>query len=241
MGKNTITLDNFADFHGEVSGVEIRSHLPMEPYVPGTEINVNLGRIARSAHLGRLGSIAFRRYSEQTQVTPGVDSVSEDGSATASFSASASKTPRIDSTIEPYRMLLPVANKGTGVIKINMGHKDMDDARLRDAEPWAHFLDRATSEGLRGCAKSKLLSRPAIRAVAYGLGSIPIGLTALNYGVETSTLQYAQGVGFWSVVVGVIARTRGSTGEFTALPMLPLDRMGLAQIYTRTRKFVETK
>ncbi len=237
MSKETITLDNFADFHGEVHGVEIKSNLPLEPYVPSSEINVHLGRIGRAAHFGHLGSLAFRRYSEQDSITPGVDSVSEDGSATASFSASASKAPRIDPAVNIHSS--PLFNKGSGTVKINLGHEDLNDINLREAKLWANYLDTTMGESIRACSNRKLLSSKTQRAIFASLYLLWPVIDLSSHDVGKAIADYAINIGWFTSIAIFFG---GKNGEFTSLiPGFPLDRMGLVQAYTRTHKLVETK
>lgn len=246
MSKNTITLDNFADFQGEVHGIEIQSNLPFDPYVPSTEINVHLGRIARVAKLGHLGSVAFRRYSEQSSVTLGVDSISDDGSATASFSASASKAPRINTGIDTNKDAAPWVSKGHGIIKLNLGHDDLSEINLREAQPWSNYLDRGIREGLRSSSTKKLLDQPLRRgAITVIWGGIPLVRTLIgdvSGGAELYLGNDALFIGVAAALSRFQSRVPRPTGESTIFfPGLAVDRMGLIQAYTRTRKFVEAK
>jgi hypothetical protein len=238
MGKNTITLDNFADFHGEVNGVEIQSNLPFESYVPTTEIDVNIGRIARAARIGHLGSIAFRRYSEQTSITPGIDSVSDNGSATASFSVTASKAPRIDPSLNPRRGSV-LYTKGDGTVKINFGHDDLNDISLREAKPWAHYLDKTLSESLRACGNRQLMKNKPFRTLISSIYLLSPVLDFAGHKFGSIPSGYARSLMWYTGSTAIFA---GTQGEYTSLtPGLPIDRLGLTQAYTRTRKFVKAR
>lgn len=239
MSKETVTLDNFADFQGEVHGVEIQSNLPFDSYVPSTEIDVNLGRIARAAKFGHLGSIAFKRYSEQSSIIPVVDSVSEDGSATASFSATASKTPRIDSSLLSQNT--GIYDKGSGTVKINFGHDDLANINVREAKPWADYLDTTIGAGLRSCSNRKLFSSRAYRALMTGIYAWRPLLDLTGHNMDGLTHDYVNSLAWYTLVIGGIGYFGGTGGEFTLTPAVSLDRLGLVQTYTRTRKFVEAK
>jgi hypothetical protein len=239
MGRHSITLDNFTDFHGVVNGVEILSTLPLEPYVPSDEIDINLGRIARAARIGHLNSLTFSRYSEQTSVTPGVDSLGEDGSATASFSANASTPPRADSSLDRGNPSL--YKKGQGTIKINLGHEDLNEVNLREAKPWAQYLDIATSEGLRACSNRKLLSGKGYRALMMSLWTLQPVLDLANHNLSNVAADYGQQMLLYSAMIGLLSAIDGSSAEFSLTPGFSLDRIGAVQAYTRTHKFAKAK
>jgi hypothetical protein len=245
MGRQTITLDNFDEFRGEVNGVLMAANLPMEPYVPSDEIHVDLGRIATAARIGHLRLVLFERYSEQDSISAGVDSVGDDGSATAAFSASATRAPRINAeSLTPGE---PTFHKGGGGIRINLGHSDLDEANLREAEPWAKHLDASIREGMRACTSKKLFkNNRAYRVGAFMFNAAFLGTVLTLSGVEPSNLNGIAEMGVGSAV-GYNARNvtgkvfQGLQPEYSLIPYIPLDRMGLVHAYTHTRKFVKAK
>lgn len=242
MGRHSITLDNFADFHGEVNGVEITSILPLEPYVPSDEIAIDLGRVSRAARFGHLNSLTFRRYTEQFTVTPGVDSMSEEGSATASFSATnAGTSPRGDSSVDPKKTF--VFDKGSGTVKINLGHEDLNDVNLREAKPWASYLDTAISEGLRSSSNRKLLGATLddrVWRVIFAASNLlkPV-LDLKSHGLSKAASTYANDILWYNIMIGLVGSFK-TGGELSLTPGFSLDRLGLVQAYTQTRKFVKT-
>ncbi len=239
MSKETITLDNFTDFYGEVNGVEIACNLPVEEYVPSSDIHINLGRIARAAKIGRLETVLFERYSESDSMSPGVNSVSEDGSATVSFSSSATRTPRIRYGTDRSHGLW---NKGMGLIKINFAHDDLNDVNLREAKPWAEYLNTSMRKGLERCSNNQLYGKnKIIRPCGFVVyNSLVVGLGSA--GSTDALLQdYAAGVISYNILLHIFAWFNTDSPEHTLVPYMPLDRMGLVQAYTRTRKFVEAK
>ncbi len=237
MSRERMTLDTFADFSGEVNGVTIRSHLPLESYVPSSEIDVEIGRIARAASLGHQSSIAFRGYSEKSFITAGVDTVGDDGSATASFTASAVKAERIDSDLSMPDI---VTRKGTGTVRINFAHDDLDGVNLREAKPWANHVDTSIKEGLRSTANKKLMGK-----IGYRIGSAVFllgGMGTLVAIKNPSALGITSAVALGEVTYNaVLVAFSGREGEFTSVPFVPIDRLGLVQAYTHTRRFATTK
>lgn len=239
MGRGAITLDNFADFHGEVHGVAIRSNLPLESYVPSGEIAVDLNRIARAANFGHISSLAFRGFNEESSVNAGIDSVSDDGSATATFTASATIAPRIESVLAGDTTE-PIARRGTGIVRINFSHDDLNDVNLREAVPWADHVDTAIREGLRSVGNKKLLERPFYRtgflASLATIGTVSGEL--LRPPLQGIAIAVA-GTEFW---YNAMLKTRlGQEAETTLIPFMPLDRLSLIQAYTRTRRFAKVK
>lgn len=241
MSKETITLDNFAEWDGEVHGVEIQSALPLEKYVPGPEITVNIGRIARIARVSRLETLSFRGYSERESISVGVSSLNEDGSATATLSASAAVS-RTDSLVQSTP-LFPMPERGRGGIRINFSHPDLNDVNLRDARPWANHLDSSIKEGLRNCANKQLFSNYgpwralglAIDRTSWG------GLVALSGPSDIKTL-IGTSIGaqvLTTLGYNALGRSQREDPEYSLVPYLPLDRLALAHFGTRGRKLVK--
>lgn len=245
MSKETVTLDNFADWHGEVHGVEIKSALPLESYVPSGDINIHLGRIARAARFGHLGSVTFTGYSERSFTAPGVSTLNEDGSATAAFSAVAIRAPRGRSdvnTVAPFMF-----NRGTANVKINFDQEGIA-GNFRDPNLWAGILDLSIKEELRASSQKKLLNPKGAR-LAGGMLSIALPVTIATL-AGTGLVEFAKAYGEELVVVNGFMQAaahfmpeeaEANHPEITFLPFLPLDRLGLVQAYTRTRKFTKAK
>lgn len=136
---------------GTVHGVEIISALPLEPYVPSSDITVNLGHIAQTANIGRLGSVSFRRYTQHPDyAAPSIAGTHTDGTAVSSVVVSAARTKRIEPSLEPLGQSGPGTVKGVGDIKINFGHEELQDVNAGDAQVWAQYLNTAVGKGLRG-------------------------------------------------------------------------------------------
>jgi|GEM_PF-3887596 len=255
MGKKTVTLDNFTDFHAEVDGVEIYSHLPFEPYVPTTEIDVRLDNISKAARIGRLERVRIGAYTESNSTTVGINSLNTDGSASASYSVSATKAPRVNTQNHP--LLNPILTKGDVDIKINVGHEDLESANLRQAKPWSKLLDTAISQGLREGGKEQLLDYLPLRVACVAiLGILPIScLTALgsaasdSYSLstvsQTAIGSYAGLMGMYNYLAFLNHsnknKDRAESLEESLTPFIPLDRLGLVKLYTRTHKFVKVK
>ncbi|HVV25527.1 MAG TPA: hypothetical protein VHC21_00635 [Candidatus Saccharimonadales bacterium] len=245
MGKNTITLDNFSAFHGEVHGVEIQSNLLFEPYVPTTEIDVNLDRIARAARIGHLGSVAIRRFSESSMHTvPAVVNLHDNGTATATRAAVSSRSKKIDYSLDTNSLVM--STKGNASIKINFGHEDVDDMQLREPEAWAQFLDSRIRAGLYGSAQKKFLSNLGYRLQVIG------GIVLISGGFAIGNIEVGA-VAYGAIAAGDLLTMSWKSKhlnrheklyhapEVSFTPGLPLDRLALAKTYVSTRKFVKAR
>jgi hypothetical protein len=250
----TVSLAEFAEFQGEIGGIEIASALPLEPYIPGDEININLGRIARAASAAHLGSVEFGRYTRtKDQISPDVANVHDDGSATASLAATASRSPRTEPSVH-IPGLVELWNEGDASIKINFGHPDLDDAKVREAKPWAQLIDKAISEGLRWAGNRKLVHTQLDARAFVGTGcTLSPAVQMALIDTELGAFSYAFGfvmyngllVGAGSARMNYFSR-RGQwgsrfKGEYSLTPGIPFDRLAFLHAYSRIRKFAEVK
>jgi hypothetical protein len=240
--KGIITLDNFADWHGEVGGVEIDSNLPFEPYVPAEAIDVHLGRIARAARMSHLNYLAIGAHAESSFSMPGVASVDRDGSATMAMSDSTDRTPRGRSAAEYVAPFM--FNKGRGDISINFAQDDFE-GNLRDPSLWAKVMDLSIRDQLREAGKKKLLRPADLRVSGFAICTVAgsIGLGILNHNLAAGyTIDVLGMNGLMQAAKHLMpAEAQANDPETTLLPMLPLDRVALTSIYTRTRKLIAAK
>lgn len=234
MARGAITLDNFANFHDEVRGVEIRSHLPFESDIPSTDINVRLDRIARAARIGHLNRIAFREPAHELSADAADEGIAADAQLTTA--------PSVTSSVNPEHAF--IFSRGSGTVAFSLDSLFRtgpgDDPDVSDAETLAGRLNSTIGEGVRACTHNQFVGNKAIDRVLRGLilGSavVQTSLELKGHGVGYGASGYVNNAFWYNVVLAVLG---GKKGEYTLVPGLPYDRMGLVQAYTRNRKLVE--
>lgn len=248
MSKSTITLDNFAEWHGEVRGVEIHSFIPLPEYVPTTDIAIDLGRIATIARYGRLKSVRFGLYDEEEKMSFSISGVNKDGAATATGAKSATVS-RSNSELnrESGEGYVPFP-RGTASIKVNARHPDLNDTVLRKPEPWATLLDKGMRGGLAEASRKQLLEPKLERRVYFGIHQavtsfIVGGYYALTQEPEVIPIlcgMYAldDALGIGSRLGAKARKMPFDDYEHSVLKDLPLDRYAAARALTATKKIV---
>lgn len=254
MSRASIALSNFADFRGQVQGVNITANVPLEPYLSDGEINIHLGRIARAANFARIRSVEFSRYSQsEDPVSVGIAGISGKDTAIAALTATGGAVRRIDPELDIPLPIGWLISKSRLSVGINFGHEDTKKAPVREAGPWARYLDTTISEGLRWGSHQSLLRRDmAGRAVLATAATVtPAQELIVNGGAGEAALIYGAGVAFYTVLASGIARAMNSSprshifgpfsGELTAAIGLSVDRLALTHAYTRTHKFADVR
>lgn len=250
MSKNSITLDNFLDWHGEVNGVEVRSYLPLPEYVPTQDIYINLGRIATLAKVGRLKSVKLGLYEEEQELSYSIGSVDQSGTATAA-AIKAGTISRSSSSINRNNENPLQFPRGGGIIKVNTNHPDMDDQVLRRPQPWAEILDKGFRDGLRNAGKKQLLEPKLERRVGFAVGKIfdsffagsmawwtkSPDIVPLVYGISMMD----DAAGLTQRLTNKILRKPLDDYEHTLLRRLPMDRFLIVSALASTQKLVTSK
>lgn len=247
MSKHKITLDNFTDWHGEVNGIELESYLPLPDYVPTNELEVNLGRIARLAQVGRLASVQFGLYSEECSGTFGVRSINSDGSSTAAAVKTSSPARAKSEADSPFQNEQYIFPPGHGLVKVNVSHPDLDDQVLREAKPWARLLQRGMSDGIYHAGKKQMTSYRDIRYKAAGMlwggySAIGGGVALLTQDINTLVI-----VPVCSSAHGVIypqidkVTGKQQLAETSLLPFWPQDRILALRLLSKTQSIVTVK
>lgn len=247
MSKNTISFDNFADWHGEVSGVEFRSYMPLPEYVPTSELDVNLARIARLARIGRLASVQFGLYDEDSEVSFAVGSMNADGSSTAT-AIKAGSVPRAKSKVDqPPMNEKYVFPPGHGQVRVNVAHPDLDDQVLREAKPWASLLDKGISDGLYNAGKQQMTNPRSRRCKGIGVFwgmyiTLGAGVTLLTQDIYAALI-----VPGCAAVHGIMypqidkAMGNRQLAESSVLPFWPQDRILVLRALAKTQSIVTVK
>ncbi len=153
----------------ETDPVIWRVNLP--EYVPANEIGINLRRLGRLARLSGFESLRVASYDgEVTKLAPGIDSVGQDGSATASMPSAVSKAetsrqsihgqtaPELPLSIEDYTWTNGALLLNTSEIDGRVGQK----GNVRDANVWAKELNAALTKGMRAMVAKNLIERPSM-------------------------------------------------------------------------------
>lgn len=250
MSKSEITLDNFTDWHGKVRGVEIRSFMPLPEYVPTTEININLGRVATLARIGRLESVRFSLYDEDQDVSYGISGVNAGGSATASAVKVETANRTSNSVNRPSDDAFKYI-RGRGQIKINASHPDMDNQVLRDTQPWVRLLDRSMREGLRDSGKKQLTEPKLERVAGFGVSKVFDGIIGGGYAAVFQAPEFIPIYMVWSALDDGLGMTRRLGAKIRKKPIedyehsllyhWPQDRVFALNAISRTRKIVTAK
>lgn len=246
MSRHTITLDNFQGWSGEVSGVEIASNLELPPYVPTTEIVVDLGRIARVGRVGRLRTIHLGQFSEyEDRHTPGVNSIEADGSATATITAAKTKVKRV--SIATEKDGYDDMGHSSANISLNLSHPDLDNGSLREAQNWASILDSGTREGLRSASIEHIIKNRDLSGKFFGA----YWASLLTGDILRSTM--VNDYKYFVSDIGIIACVNIASGgirkavtgkldyEWSLTPGMAIDRVAIVQALTRTQKLVKAK
>lgn len=239
VSKHTISLDNFAGWEGEVHGVRVVSNLAFSPYEPVSDVQVDVGRIARAARFGNLESLIFNRYSREDSLSVGVDSVASNGGATAVLSAAAVKVGRVETELAPSG--IPFYSQGQGTIKINFGHGDLQRVNAREAEPLARHINLAVKEGLLDESYKQLLGSK-INTLA-GLSAFAMAASAEIADSGSVAKGLLMGLVFSSTMYTLTfnANRQKLMHPGQLVPFLSLERLAAVQAYTRSRDFVRTK
>ncbi len=251
MARESITLDNFTDWHGQVDGVEIRSYMDFPDYVPTTDISVNLSRIAMFSRLGRLEGVRIGLYDRQPDVDFGISGTNQDGSAIASAVSISAEDRSSNSVSRPQDDSLEYP-RGRGFVRINVGHSDLDNKLLRDAQPWAELLDKGMREGLTISGQKQLTEPRLERRVGFSIDKVIDGIGAcalatvfgevkviplyLAYSCLDDSIGFSRKLG-----AKLIRREPIKDYEHSLLYNLPLDRVVALKTLARTRKIVKAK
>lgn len=246
MSKNTIQLDNFAEWQGQVKGVEISSRIMLPEYVPTHEMSVDLGKIATIASLGRLQSLHINLYEEKQQTNLSVSNIDAQGTATAG-AAKAGTINRAQSSINSNHDRPLKFPRGDGVVRINVNHPDLDDKVLRSPKPWADLLDKGVRDGLATAGRKQLLEPKKERRYAFGVHKmieVGMGATIAWATKEPSLLPFYLGVRSFDSLTGfsaVLYRTNRLDmvyDERSAFLNLPIDRYFAVKALASTQKIV---
>lgn len=235
MKRNIVSLKRFSDFHDEVKGVEVRSFFDFPEYVPTTEAQVDIGRIATVCRIGRLESVNFKLTDgESDSNSTTVVGINPDGSAVAgsirSRSVARASSDGFAETDE--HMNFP---KGASRIKINANHPAMNDRPLRDIEPWSELVDKGLRQGLSKSVRKQLVKehrsdRVAELAIA-GIVIVP-GVFLFNIPIESAV------GGSLFVTTRMFPRGKTKNPERKLIPGFAFDRYAVAQGLLATRKIV---
>lgn len=234
MNGNKVSLERFANFHDEVKGVEIRSHLNLPEYVPASEAEVNIGRIATICRVGRLESVNFKLTDgESGGVSAMVGGINPDGSATAiggkSKSVARAVSEHVENDTESTRI-----PRGVARIRINTNHPDMDDKSLRDVNTWTEMIDKAMRQGLSESAHKQLIkshmSDRIVQLIILGAVCPP---TAVFLGAPIPSAVLG------SVFAAARAYELKGDPERKLLPGFAYDRYAVARSILATRKIVK--
>ncbi len=140
MRRDCISLDNFAEWSGEVNGVEIDSRLPLSEHVPASEIDVDLGRIGRLVSFGRLQRLEFRFDGEDQAMAFSVDEADQNGAT----NTAASKAPTV---IGLKEATFP---RGNGLVRVDGA---LNNELLGNPKAWANLFDKEIKDGLKNASR----------------------------------------------------------------------------------------
>lgn len=247
MSSGTVSLAEFSNLNGEVSGVEIDSSLPIPPYVPSEDIEVNLERVARAAKIGHLSNINIGATHKTDEMQVSIGEAYQDGTASPSFTGTLSATSSLANAIVDTSSH-PQFSRAESSVSINFGHSDFDDADLRDPKVWAKHLDAALRSGLRE-ASLKKLANGKLRATSMAIFGLNSGVVLPEiYNVDPPlSLAIAAVVQTFGTPLlcrgpfGEPQKLRDNESSLFAATGLPLDRIILSSMYTRTRRFAKVK
>jgi len=246
MSKDTISFDNFAEWHGEVRGIELESQLALPDYAPTSDITVDLGRIATVARVGRLSSVHFNTYDASVTHQIVLGGVGADGSATAA-GAGAATVARSKAELKHEHDSLEKFPRSAAYVRINTSHPDMHGQRLRTPEPWANLLNKGMQDGLAKACRVQLTEPKLERRTEFAVDKLidVIGFTVLtavtpNLSVSDTPALLAL---YWPVAMSMDAmglykfvtnkmyrRQRYSFSEKSFLAGIPYDRLALAKV-----------
>ena len=231
-----------------------RVNLP--PYVPADRMAVNVQRLGHLARLGGFASLRIGSYSGETTITtPGIDSVAQDGSATATMSAAISKAETQQSSVDPTRAVYRgyddyVWTRGqvllnTSEIDNRVGKKGTN---VRDAKTWSKELNAALGQGIRGAVSKNLIERPdKLNAVSEYLviASITTGLNLLFSGtsdlLNNELINLASYHILWRYVFAkTFNKLSPKDRRLSLIPVMQLDRVLAAQGLSRMLPLVKS-
>lgn len=181
MSDLKLPLSEFADWHGEVNGIEINAAINLPEYAPAEGISVHLGRIATIARFGRLAGVQFRTFSgdSETASSATIGGINFDGSATAVGVKTASIV-RTKHTLEALSESGERYPRSVARIGINTNHPDIQTARVRTPEPWTRLLNKGMKTGLVAASKDQLLKPEMERRTGFGVSkTLDIGFYTL--------------------------------------------------------------
>lgn len=234
MSKNTVSLAQFSNFHDEVKGVEIRSYLDLPEYVPTSEAQVDIGRIATVSRIGRLESVNFKLFDgESNSGSATIAGINPDGSAVAAKvrSSAVARTSNELEVVDASPKNLP---RGRAMIKINSNHPYMDDKPLRDMTPWSKMIDKGLRQGLQESTYNQLIkAHMGSRLVETGVGSYNSGLfILLGLPLPIAVMSTS------AVVLGASMAFKKHDLEKKLIPGFAFDRYAVARSILATRKIV---
>jgi hypothetical protein len=134
-------------------------------YAPAEQILVNVNRLGRLAWLGGMESLRVDSYvGDVTQMTPEVDAVDTQGTATATMKGSISKAETHKTGVSGFNDPdVPYDYEWTrGKVSLNVAEIDERVAQkstLRDPKEWSKQIDRALRTGVRESSWKSLVSK----------------------------------------------------------------------------------
>ena len=250
MSKTAIDLENFAEWHGSVDGVEMEAHLSLPSYIPAADIHVDLGRIARIGRTARFERISFSLYDESQDTSASVSGINADGSAVAT-AVKVARATRARGTVGRWYIRGDQFQKGEAHVRINASHPDMDDQVLRDPEPWAKLLDKGVRDGLKKAGKAQLLEPARLRAKNALKRKAWDGMVAAAAtGISQDPGRFPYIVGAFMVLDAIDPLTRIIRRvspdqlidpEYSLIMGYPIDRYLATTVLTRTARLVTAK
>jgi hypothetical protein len=237
--------------------------VPLPDYAPTEQIMVNVHRLGRLAHLGGMESLRIDGYvGDITQVTPEVDAVDDQGTATATVKGSISKPETFKTSLSRFDDAeLPYDYEWTsGKVSLNIAELDERVARrtkLRDPKEWSRQIDKALRGGVRTNSWESLVSKapsdykwsgvPFLTGV--GLGTVLRSATKGQLGVGDAG-SAAMLLSSYGLVLRHLSFKLFRMGEFrgrfsdkkhTLIPGPPLDRYLVLNLLSRTQPVVKPK
>jgi len=183
MSKNTAYIP--ASDLTDLEHPRIVWRLALPDYAPAENILVNVDRLNKLAYLGGMESLRIAAYDgDATQVSPEVNSVDQQGAATATMKGSVSKakTYKADaSTFENDSVAVAYDYQwAKGTVALNVPGIDEAVARkshLRDPKQWSRQLDKALRAGVRESSWESLISKSTNKSQLIQVAGI---LTVIN-------------------------------------------------------------
>ena len=233
MSSERMDLATFSEFQGSLNGIEFANAINLPSYVPAEAIDVHIGRLATIAKVGRLCALRIGTYSESTQLSVAINGINADGSATAS--SVATKTAHRSSTAlsNPHEdgSLFP---RGVATIKINTGHDDLNQAKVRQPQPWADLVAKGLRAGLVEATKNQLL-KPVDkrRSLLFIEQTLALNWVILCAAFEHDPIILALDYAVFQTSNFFIPNKLLLGRERTALNGFPVDRLAVAAILAK--------